>query len=233
MCLRCYKTLTQCEYCGVAGLEKYWSFDCGASLCEKHKDERFGECWQCGERSLLRQTDFCDDCDDTIVTELSHGLDILDEVTEFLDRQFSLRVTFQYDFQIVTKSEALNLFPDEDWNGIWFHDRRMYIRKGLAEDIFRGVVAHEFAHAWQTEHAPRNLCKELSEGFARWVQWKVLYELYADFAAELLEESEQEFYGPGLRKALQWEKILGEEGLIEAMREWTEFPPIPQVKLAA
>lgn len=97
------------------------------------------------------------------------------------------------------------------------------VKKGLSETMFMAVFAHEFTHAWQSENCPRQSL-ELMEGLARWVQRKILYELYDDNAATELDQCPLAGYGPGLRACLDWEQALGEHDLLSAVREWEDFP---------
>ena len=100
---------------------------------------------------------------------------------------------------------------------------KIAVVSGLPEPLFLSVFAHEWAHAWQSEHCPEQEM-DLVEGFASWVEFKILYELYQDFAKSLLKESTLKHYGPGLRACLRVEEQLGEQGLIDAVKVWTGFP---------
>lgn len=222
ICGRCCRKVSECFHCGVAGLESYYVFEAvpGVEVCEGCRELSFGTCGQCGEFAALGQAGYCEPCLHTAVTCEHQARELAEETFRFLDREFGLSYEEAFDFlfvdELVRETPLLGLWEDGA-------EKKMWVVKGLPLSQFQAVVAHEYAHAWHSSR-PTSPNRELLEGFACWVERKVLLELYWDHAAKVLEESQEEFYGPGLRKCLAWERHLGEKGLLRAMREWDEFP---------
>jgi hypothetical protein len=69
----------------------------------------------------------------------------------------------------------------------------------LTEARARAILAHEVAHAWQSENCPENQGLRIREGFAEWVSWKVIQGLpdCDRECAKILARSDD--YGQGFR----------------------------------
>lgn len=221
-CDHCWHSLHECHVCQTAGLEKYWTY-VGSPIvrfCIDCKDHKFGPCAQCGEPDLLGEDAYCELCGDTAVQSLEEAYDICDQVLLFLENEFNMLLEREIEIQLIKRN------PDHDGLYRRFGESHLIdIVDTLPVSVFTGVLAHELTHAWQNEHCYMGeMSKELLEGFACWIEHKVMFELGWDHNAQLLESCTQAHYGPGLRKCLDWETALGEEGLIEALRTWTDFP---------
>jgi aminopeptidase N len=83
--------------------------------------------------------------------------------------------------------------------------------------MFRTVVAHEYAHAWQGESCPLLEDHALREGFAEWVAYRHLLYLGCTKAAEHLLTSNHP-YRPFLESILALEARVGPAGVIEHLR---------------
>jgi hypothetical protein len=96
------------------------------------------------------------------------------------------------------------------------------IMEGRATDEVTATLAHEYAHAWQHENCPRQ-APVLLEGFARWVEYKVLKFEGFDLLAENYLNTRDPWYGLGLRKMLELEDKVGVKGCIEYMKTHADF----------
>lgn len=99
------------------------------------------------------------------------------------------------------------------------HLRVIYMLHGVPRLIFRTTVAHEFAHAWQTEHCPLLSSNNdaLREGFAEWVAYHHLRWLGAHKAAQRMLVANHP-YRPYLDYVLSLEQQLGREGVIDYIK---------------
>jgi hypothetical protein len=92
--------------------------------------------------------------------------------------------------------------------------RIIYMLYALPRLLFRTTVAHEYAHAWQSEHCPLLQDDTLREGFAEWVAFYHLLWIGATRAARRMLTA-QHPYRPALEQVLKLEQHLGKAGLIE------------------
>jgi hypothetical protein len=95
----------------------------------------------------------------------------------------------------------------------------IYMINDLAVDDFLGTVAHEFAHAWQTENCPPNQNIVIKEGFADWVAYKVLQMDGAINASNNIFYRVDPVYGKGFKIILQVEDQRGLAGVLEYVKK--------------
>ncbi|MHC9539620.1 MAG: hypothetical protein AB9903_08870 [Vulcanimicrobiota bacterium] len=82
-------------------------------------------------------------------------------------------------------------------------------------------MAHELAHAWQSTYAPSQ-DRTITEGFAMWCEYKVLFLLGAKEKAASLLRLDDEDYGKGLKLFLSIESKSGSSGVIEYAKTATK-----------
>jgi hypothetical protein len=75
------------------------------------------------------------------------------------------------------------------------------------------VLAHELAHAWQSELGEWHAPQEVQEGFAEWVAYRLLksWGCYRRYE-RMLRRSD--LYGHGLRLVLAWDEQGGRQEVI-------------------
>ena len=101
-----------------------------------------------------------------------------------------------------------------------YNPEEIWIVSGLSQPRTIGAMAHELTHAWQSTESPLQ-DRKLKEGFARWVQYKVLVaEGHGRFAAGLRRDADPD-YGGGLRALLEIEERQGTPAVIEVARRKT------------
>jgi hypothetical protein len=115
------------------------------------------------------------------------------------------------DHTFTTSTRTLGLYVRKG------HRRTIYMLYGVPRLIFRTTVAHEYAHAWQTEHCPLLRDIHLIEGFAEWVSYQHLCWFGASRAAQRMLAAPHP-YRPDLERMLALEQQLGPQGLIEYMK---------------
>lgn len=220
LCCRCFTPLVSCHVCGNEGFRDVSTYET-LCFCEDCSDVLVGNCRLCAQLDVLVDDFHCAACKDSGVTDEKRARELADEVITFMEESMGMIVSKEIGFRLVARVDS----PEgTTYQGIFRGDLdQVEVISGLPEPLFLSIFAHEWAHAWQSEHCPRQEM-DLLEGFASWVEFKILYELYEDFAKTSLENSTLEHYGPGLRTCLRLEQHFGERGLIQAVRRWTGFP---------
>lgn len=92
--------------------------------------------------------------------------------------------------------------------------RDIYIETGLPQILMLQVMAHEYAHAWQSENSPRHQDPLIREGFAEWVAYRVLTTIGSVKKAALMEQR-HDLYGQGLQLMLSLERKGGRRAVFE------------------
>ena len=83
--------------------------------------------------------------------------------------------------------------------------RSIFVEYGLPQIVLLEVMAHEYAHAWQSEQCPPDDTGEVQEGFAEWVAYKLL-EGWGCWRRSNRMLRRDDLYGRGLKLMLQWEQ---------------------------
>ncbi|HEX6543401.1 MAG TPA: hypothetical protein VF040_16710 [Ktedonobacterales bacterium] len=89
----------------------------------------------------------------------------------------------------------------------------IYIEQFLPRGLLLGTLAHELAHAWQTEQSLHLKDPILREGFAEWVAYRVLIAGGLSTLAERATRRD-DVYGRGLRHFLNIENRFGYTGVV-------------------
>lgn len=162
------------------------------------------------------------------VTDRVRGKRLLEEARRQIGADFGIRIRDPI---------ILELFTDADWRSVarghlqhatlgWYKPHRMgeadthtvYVQSGLARARFKAIAAHELVHAYEREAGLLNTNGALREGFARWVEYKVLVgEGAADEARRLLRIRNWRF-GRAVRDLLDLEKERGVAAVLEFVR---------------
>ncbi len=90
----------------------------------------------------------------------------------------------------------------------------IYCLPNLRRDVLRGVLAHEFAHAFLQEHYPSVKSVEESEGFCEWVRYRFMKSAGDERGIEALMKR-YDFYGKSVRRFLDEEKATGVAGVFD------------------
>lgn len=90
----------------------------------------------------------------------------------------------------------------------------VYVEAYLPRGLLLGTLAHELAHAWQTEQSLHLKDALVREGFAEWVAYRILIARGLTPLAERATRRD-DVYGRGLRHFLNIENRLGYAGVIK------------------
>jgi hypothetical protein len=95
--------------------------------------------------------------------------------------------------------------------------KAIFIEHGLPRIVLLEVMAHEYAHAWQSENSPPDAPLIVQEGFAEWVAYKLLASWGCYRRSDRMLRRD-DLYGRGLRVILGWEAAGGEREVFSKMR---------------
>ncbi|HMO56602.1 MAG TPA: protein DA1 [Roseiflexaceae bacterium] len=200
-CTRCATERPRCATCGVPLSDRSWRLHDGRILCER--------------------------CNTTAIYHPEEALRLYTETTAAIVRQLGLELRVGVEFRLVDaptladvqQHSAVSQPADEVIFGLYYRhgrNRTIYMLYGLPKLTFRAVVAHEYAHAWQSENCPLLDNEALREGFAEWVAYRHLTYLGCRKAAARMLASPHP-YRPFLEQMLKLEEISGPLGVMQHM----------------
>lgn len=202
-CRRCMQERPRCDSCSAPLGERAWRLHDGRTLCER--------------------------CHSTAVYDPAQARELFEQTVGAIIAQLGLTLRIGVEFRLVDAPTMARLrasgdihhAPEEKTLGLYQRNgaaRAIYMLYGLPRLLFRTVVAHEYAHAWQGESCPLLENEALREGFAEWVAYRHLLYLGATKAAEQLLRSNHP-YRPYLEQLLALEAKAGPAGVIEHIRQ--------------
>jgi hypothetical protein len=202
-CAVCMTERPRCDICAAPVGDNHWLLHDGRRLCAR--------------------------CNATAVYDLAEAQAVYQQTVGALIAQLGLRLRVGVEFRLVdaptiARVRALGDLPhapDERTLGLYQrqgHSRAIYMLYGLPRLLFRTVMAHEYAHAWQGESCPLLEDDALREGFAEWVAYRHLLYLGCTKAAERLLRSNHP-YRPWLEAMLALEANVGPAGVIAHLKQ--------------
>jgi hypothetical protein len=204
-CADCIEQRPRCDTCGRPVGGRYWTLRHGRKLCDR--------------------------CQSTSVTQSAHAHTLYKRVRTDLLHGLGMRLREPCQLKMAGRRQMLQLIDksslytlDADSRGRCFglflregKHRAIFVEFGLPQIVLLEVMAHEYAHAWQSEHCPLDLPAQVQEGFAEWVAFKLLQQWGCRHrTARMLRRDD--LYGRGLQMMLGWEK---EGGVAEVFRQMT------------
>lgn len=241
LCLDCGSAIqgaTDCACCGgparvCAGCQSpfasRWLVYEGRFFCLPCFWVACGRCRFCQEEKEPGPDTRCQRCLEHRVFSLPVAQDLLDEVHWFCREELGLEVRQPYQLRLAeTAADIPKLHTDAytlslSTVGLWApRERIMWVVKGYPFWFTSAILAHEHAHAWQQENCPRQ-SQDLMEGFAAWVEWRVVKNLGYETFAHNMETLDCPIYGRGLRRCLALEKQVGSAGVLEKVKEMRSF----------
>jgi hypothetical protein len=173
---------------------------------------------------------FCDRCHATAIYDPVLAEALYARVQETARRALGMELNVGAQLHLASREQIVALRnagpgglppetdnPGADYVGLFLYQwrlRAIYVEYGLPQIFFCEVLAHEYAHVWQAEHAPLLTDPELREGFAEWVAYKVVESWGCGKRLERFRQR-QDLYGAGLRRMLAWEAATGVAGVLE------------------
>src|SRR6266545_118387 len=185
-------------------------------------------CAACG-RLLTHGYFFLRDRSDRYCPECIAARQLYDETVAAVAAQLGLALRVGVEFRLVDAPTLTNIraegsgehTADEKTLGLYQRQGRLraiYLLYGLPKLLFRTVVAHEYAHAWQAESCPLLEDDSLREGFAEWVAYRHLLYLGCTRAAQRMLASSHP-YRPLLEQVLALEERVGPAGVLQHILE--------------
>ena len=198
-CERCIATRPRCDACSAPVADQHWQLHDGRVLCAS--------------------------CHATAVFDPAEARQLYDETVAAVVAQLGLRLRVGVEFRLVDAPTLAQVragasdgaVPDEKTLGLYQRQGRLraiYLLYGLPKLLFRTVVAHEYAHAWQGEACPLLDDDRLREGFAEWVAYRHLLHLGCTRAAQRMLSSSHP-YRPMMEEVLALEEHVGPSGVLQ------------------
>ena len=201
-CPSCISTRPRCDACSAPVGDQHWRLHDGRLLCAR--------------------------CHATAIFDPAVARELFDETVVAVAAQLGLALRVGVEFRLVDAPTLAQIratggdhTEDEKTLGLYQKQGRLraiYVLYGLPKLLFRTVVAHEYAHAWQGETCPLLDDDGLREGFAEWVAYRHLLHLGSTKAAQRMLESSHP-YRPLLERVLALESQVGPAGVIRHIRE--------------
>lgn len=203
------------RYCADCIASRPRCATCGAPLGNQH--------WQLHDERLQ-----CAVCHATAIYDHIEAQQIFDETVSGVVSQFGMGLNVGVAFRMVDapamariRAQGRNIPPEDQITlGLYQragHIRTIYMLYGLPKLSFRTTIAHEYAHAWQSERCPLLRNEILREGFAEWVAYHHLRWLGCDLAAQRMLNAPHP-YRPALEHVMGLELRLGATGVIEYLK---------------
>ena len=231
VCPDCRAKLPVCRTCGAPMPTRTSFILSGYSYCPECV-RRNPPCDSCGApaaggRALPDGRLVCADCDRDAVTDVKEVEGMLARIRETTERSLGMKVRAFRKVAFADKQEIARLFR----RGGGDRERRMeeyplglFVREGevfdiyclphLRRDVLRGVLAHEFAHAFLQEHYPSVKSVEENEGFCEWVRYRFMKAAGDARGVEALMKRD-DFYGKAFRAFLDVERAGGVAGVFD------------------
>jgi hypothetical protein len=198
-CPACIAHRQRCDACSAPVGDQHWTLHDGRVLCAR--------------------------CHSTAIYDPAVAGRLFGETVGAIVGQLGLTLRVGVDFRLVDAPALAKVRaaaddghdPDEKTLGLYQRQGRLraiYVLYGLPKLMFRTVVAHEYAHAWQGETCPLLDDHRLREGFAEWVAYRHLLYLGSAKAARRMLTSAHP-YRPLLEEVLALEQRAGPAGVVE------------------
>jgi hypothetical protein len=240
ICAPCYREKLRCATCGVRVGAKAFMLEGDSRLYCHYCFEQCPRCDTCdrpigkehssgGSRRTL-----CRQCESTVVSDPVQAYALYSRVRTTLVRRLGMTMRDNCHLKLVGRKQLLSIVEksslhslDADSRGRCFglflrqgRQRSIYIEHNLPQIVLLEVMAHEYAHAWQSEHCLGTLSAEVQEGFAEWTAYKLLEHWGCSRRAERLLRRD-DLYGRGLKLVLGWEAQGGEAEVFHRMHAAT------------
>jgi hypothetical protein len=202
-CPECIAARPRCDACSAPVGDQHWTLHDGRVLCAR--------------------------CHATAIIDLDVARQLYDETVAAVAAQLGLALRVGVEFRLVDAPTLTGIraegsgghTADEKTLGLYQRQGRLraiYLLYGLPRLLFRTVVAHEYAHAWQGESCPLLEDDGLREGFAEWVAYRHLLYLGCTRAAQRMLASSHP-YRPLLEQVLALEERVGPAGVLQHILE--------------
>lgn len=254
LCARCYQERLRCAACGLHVGEQAVMIEGERYIYCRYCFEVRPRCDTCSRPvGMIYWTrpdgrTLCDRCQSTAVSDPAHAYALYRRVRADLARWPGMTLSQPCQLKLVSRRQLVSLIEksslhslDADSRGRCFglfiregDQRTIFVEYGLPQIVLLEVLAHEYAHAWQSEHCPPEDIPQVQEGFAEWVAYRLLEGWGCKRRSQRMLRRD-DIYGRGLKLMLQWEQEVGIAGVFHRVREPLERPDVskalvPQLK---
>jgi hypothetical protein len=233
LCDECFETMVRCSLCALPVGTEGLMHDGGSHLYCPRCFRQKPRCDTCGRPmdvpawKRVEGRPMCGRCRQTVVADPDSAHALYRRVRSQLIKLLDLRLDEPCQLKIAGQRQMLGLLDksallhlDAGSRGRCFglflregNHRAIFVEEGLPQIVLLEVLAHEYAHAWQSEHCPSDLPLLVQEGFAEWVSYKLLQKWGCrKRLARMLRRDD--IYGRGLRKMLAWERDCGTQSVL-------------------
>lgn len=245
-CKTCLAQLPRCGACGKPISGQFYRFgDSSQPYCPTCTDQ-LPHCGVCGApvgksgQRLSGGQYRCGECSRTLVTDEQSVHDLYRAVIK--EAETILNITVQQIPNLIIAEPAQlaavrHTYGDPEPSApessgqhvVGFFaqqgsSRTIYVEYGLPRANLIGTLAHEYAHAWQADHAPSPQTELMREGFAEWVSYRMLVALGHTREAARATRRE-DLYGRGLRYFVTLEQESGRQQVFaEAVAHRAKLP---------
>jgi hypothetical protein len=238
ICQVCLAKLDRCGNCN-APVITYYNFTLSDYVyCKKCVDQN-PSCDACGvpvdknAPSLADGRIICEVCQETAVTEIADVLRIFEPLQRLIEKSLKMPVREIEEIRFADKQKMIELAKDivipgsrmENYpSGLFVRQGkkfRIYVLPSQPENILRGVLAHEFSHAFLAEYFPGNQKLEELEGFCEWIRYKVMRK-YKDEKGIKKLLKRKDFYGNSFQKIRSIELKNGIHGVFQFISRFEE-----------
>lgn len=237
VCVQCYEKRLRCAACGVpVGAQAFMIEGDRQFYCPECFEQR-PRCDTCdrpvGTRYWTRPDGrkLCDRCQSTAVADSNAAHALWRRVRESLAKELGMTLKEPCQLKLVSRNQLISMLEksslhtlDSDSRGRCFglflqqgNHKAIFIEYGLPQIVLLEVMAHEFAHAWQSEHTPMRTSLEVQEGFAEWVAYKLLHSWGCYRRSDRMLRRD-DLYGHGLQMVLSWEQEGGKAEVFRRIR---------------
>lgn len=230
-CASCVATLPRCRRC-EAPMATRTHFTLSEHAYCPDCVRREPPCDSCGAPSgggtaLPDGRYVCADCRADAVADEAEVRAMLEEIKGVMERSLHLKVREIRKVAFADRQEITRLFAQgggERQRRMESYPAGLFERAGEAfniyvlphqrRDVLRGVLAHEFAHAFLNEHYPSVESVEENEGFCEWVRYRFM-KAGKDERGVAALLARDDFYGKAFRAFLAIEKERGVAGVFD------------------
>lgn len=238
----------RCSFCATAMTGVYIRDSWGNELCSAHLDQ-YQRCAFCGRLTRERKAESntsgadprCDVCSRSAVESERAAVPQFSSVLEWIQRRGLSVPVFPLDLvdrhtlmsessepgtsrQLGFTRVSKTVFSD---GTVKNEVRCIAGLKGLPEELFCAVIAHELGHAWLRMSKVDSLSQLDEEGFCEMLSFLWLSEEDSQarrFYADRIAENDDPIYGAGFRKVHGLLQTHGFEKITEALRSTGHLP---------
>jgi len=238
----CYiqSVANRCTYCQAPLLGGYLVDHFGAAFCPIHA-QQYPACTFCGR--LVPTTDraaaVCSVCRRTVVASREEAKRPVETVRSWLANRGIVLQKQTVSLELCDHSKLTSL--SNAWVGskclgvtrttLWNpfgNPSSVGILSGLPVTLFKGVVAHEFGHAWMHQNGLERLSPKEAEGLCELLSFCFYKEAVAEregsYHAEAIEKNPDTVYGDGFRLAHRHYLQMGLSSLFQFAKAHKRLP---------